>query len=134
MVCTSTRTNAKRKSPPEIRGPRRVIQQTKLDSSVVPATLGSEEVVALPLPAIPTVGQESAADTPANIEDAMVQLPWIVPQPPPIREPSPKATMPMLLRLPESGKTPAESPRYPEQSNRSPFLTPPKVINASSLV
>jgi hypothetical protein len=41
--------------------------------------------------------------------------------------------MPTLLRLPESGKTPAESRRYPERSNQSPFLTPPKVINASLL-
>ncbi len=41
--------------------------------------------------------------------------------------------MPALLCLPESGKTPAESRRYPKQSNRSPFLTPPKVINASLL-
>jgi hypothetical protein len=35
--------------------------------------------------------------------------------------------------LPEPGKTPAESRRYPERSNWSPFLTPPRVINASSL-
>jgi hypothetical protein len=73
------------------------------------------------------------ADTPANLEEATVQLPWIVPQPPPIGEPSPKATMPTLLRLPASGITPAENCRYPKRSNRSLYFTPPKVINASSL-
>ena len=104
-----------------------------MDPSVVPATLGSEEVVALPPPVVPTVGKESTANFPANIEDATVQLPWIVPQLPPIQEPSPKANMPTLLCLPESGKTPAESRCYPKQSNQSPFLTPPRVINASSL-
>ncbi len=104
-----------------------------MDPSVVPVALGSEEVVALPQPAVPTVDQESTADFPANIENATAQLPWIVPHPPPIGEPSPKAKMPTLLCLPESGKTPAESRRYPERSNRSPFLTPPRVINASSL-
>ncbi len=89
--------------------------------------------MALPPPAVPTVGQESTADFPANIEDVTAQLPWIVPQPPPIGEPSPKAAMSTLLCLPESGKTPAKSRRYPKRSNRSPFLTPPRVINASSL-
>jgi hypothetical protein len=64
------RTKAKRKSPPERRGTHLVIQQTNVDPSVLSATLGSEEVMALPLPAIPTVGQESTVDTPANIEDA----------------------------------------------------------------
>ena len=114
MVVTSTHTKAKRtkakhKTPPELLGTRPVIQQTNVDLSDVPAALGSEEVVALPPPAIPTVGQESTADFPANIEDATAQLPWIVPQPPPIGEPSPKANMPTLLCLPESGKTPAEN-------------------------
>jgi hypothetical protein len=104
-----------------------------MDPSVVSATQGSEEVMALPPPAVPTVGQESTADFPANIEDATAQLPWIVPQLPSIGEPSPKATMPTLLCLPESGKTPAESRRYPKRSNWSPFLTPLRVINASSL-
>ena len=103
------RTKAKRKTLPELLDTRPVIQQTNVDPSVIPATLGSEEVVALLPPAVPTVGQESTADFPANIEDVTAQLPWIVPQPPPIGEPSPKANMPTLLRLPESGKTPAEN-------------------------
>ncbi len=84
-------------------------------------------------PIVPTVNQESTADTPANLEEATAQLPPIVPQPPPIGEPSPKATMPTLLCLPASGITPAENCRYPKRSNRSPYYTPPKVINASSL-
>ena len=41
--------------------------------------------------------------------------------------------MPTLLCLPASGITPAENRRYPKQSNRSPYFTPLKVINASSL-
>ena len=104
LVGTLMHTKAKRTTPPERKGACPVIQQTNVDPSVVPATLGSEEVVALLPPAVPTVGQESMADFPANIEDATAQLPWIVPQPPPIGEPSPKANMPTLLCLPESGK------------------------------
>jgi hypothetical protein len=49
LVGTSTCTKAKCKSPPERKGACPVIQQTNVDPSVVPATLGSEEVVALPL-------------------------------------------------------------------------------------
>jgi hypothetical protein len=133
LVGTSTRTKAKRKSLSERKGACPVIKQTNADPPVVPATLDSKEVVALPPPIVPTVGQESTADTPANIEDATVQLPWIVPQSPPIGEPSPKATMPTLLCLPASGITPAENRCYPKQSNWSPYFTPPKVINACSL-
>ncbi len=75
LVGTSTRTKTKRtkdkrKTPPELLGARPVTQQTNVDPSVVPAALGSEEVVALPPPAVPTVGQESTAVFPANIEDA----------------------------------------------------------------
>ena len=107
--------------PPELLDGRPAIQQTNVDLSVAPAALGGEEVVAQP-PSATVVGKESTA-----------QPPWIDPQPPPIGGPSPTANMPTLLRLAESGKTPAESRRYPERNNRSPFLTPPRVINASSL-
>ena len=130
MRTKSKHTKDKRKTPPELLDACPAIHQTNVDLSVVPAAAqGSEEVVALPPPAVPTVNQESA-DFPANIKNATV---WIVPQPPPIGEPSPIANMPTLIRLPESGKTPAESCRNPKRSNRSPFLTPPRVINASSL-
>jgi hypothetical protein len=128
----SKRTKDKRKTPPELLDAPPAIQQTNVDLSVASAALGSEEVVALPPPAVPTVRQEST-DYSANIENAKAQPPWIVPQTPPIGGPSPTANMPTLLRLPESGKTPAESRQYPERSNWSPFLTPPRVINASSL-
>jgi hypothetical protein len=138
LAGTSTRTKSKRttkdkrKTPSELLDARLPIQQTNVDLSVAPAALGSEEVVALLPSADPTVGQETT-DFPMNIENAKAQLPWIVPQTPPIGGPSPTANMPTLLCLPESGKTPAESCRYPKGSNRSPFLTPPRVINASSL-
>jgi hypothetical protein len=105
LVGTSTRTKATRtkancKTLPELLDAFPVIQQTNVDPSVVPAALSSEEVVEPPPPAVPTVGQETTADFPANIEDATAQLPWIDPQSPPIGEPSPKANMPTLLRLP----------------------------------
>jgi hypothetical protein len=89
--------------------------------------------MALPPPIIPADGQEATADTLANHEEAMAQLPHIVHKPPQIGEPSPKGTMPTLLPLPASGITPAENRCYPEQRNWSPYFTPPKVINASSL-
>ena len=104
----SERTKDKRKTPPELLDARISIQQTNVDLSVAPAALGSEEVVAQPPSADPTVGQEST-DYPANIKNAKAQPPWIVPQPPPNGGPSPTANMPALLHLPESGKTPAES-------------------------
>jgi hypothetical protein len=103
-----------------------------VDLIVAPAALGGEEVVVQPPSANPTVGQEST-DFPTNIKNAKVQPPWIVPEPPPFGGPSPTANMLTLLCLPESEKTPDQSRRYPEQSNRSPFLTPPRVINSSSL-
>ncbi len=61
---TSTRTKSKhttkdkRKTPPELLDARLSIQQTNVDLSVAPAALCSEEVVALPPSADPTVGQE----------------------------------------------------------------------------
>ena len=80
LVGTSTRTKAKRtkakhKTLPELLDACPVIQRTNVDPYVVPATLGSEEVMALTPPAVCTVGQESAADFPAKIEDATAQLP-----------------------------------------------------------
>ncbi len=64
LAGTSTRTKSKctkdkRKTPPELLGARPAIQQTNVDLSVAPAALGSEEVVVLPPPADPKVGQES---------------------------------------------------------------------------
>ncbi len=84
LAGTSMRTKANRKSPPQIIGARPVIQKTNVDPPAVPATLDSEEIVVLPPPIVPAVGQESTAVTPANLEEATAQLPWIVPQPPPI--------------------------------------------------
>ncbi len=78
-------TKDKRKTPPELLDARLPIQQINVDLSVAPAALGSEEVVALPPSANPTVCQETT-DFPTNIENAKAQLPWIVPQPPPIGE------------------------------------------------
>ena len=100
LVGTSSRTKSKRtkdnrKPPPESLGGNPAIQQTNVDLSVAPAALGGEEVVAQPPSA--TVGEETTA-----------QPPWIDPQPPPIGGPSPTANMPTLLRIAESGKTPAE--------------------------
>ena len=64
----------------------------------------------------------------------MAQQPSIVPDPPKIDEPSPKGTMPMLVPLPESDISPAVvNCCYSKQNNWSPYLTPPKLINASSL-
>ena len=64
----------------------------------------------------------------------MAQQPSIVPDPPKIDEPSPKGTMPMLVPLPESDISPAVvNCRYSKQNNWSPYLTPPKLINESSL-
>ena len=77
--------------------------------------------------------QEATAEPPANRQEATAQPPPIVPEPPQIGEPSPKGTMPTLVPLPASGITPAENRRYPEQRNRSPYFTPPKLIKASSL-
>ena len=133
LAGTSTCTKAKHKSLPERKGARRIMQETNVDPPAVPTTLDSKEVLVLLPPIVPTVDQESMADTPANLEEATAQLLWIVPQPPPIGEPSPKATIPTLLCIPASGITPAENRHYPEQSNWSPYFTPPKVINASSL-
>jgi hypothetical protein len=57
MRTKSKRTKDKRKTPPELLDARHAIQQTNVDLSVAPAALlGSEEVVALPPPADPTVG------------------------------------------------------------------------------
>jgi hypothetical protein len=69
------RTKAERKSPPERKGARPVVQETHVDPHAVPATLDNEEAVALPPPIVPAVSQESTADTPANLEEAMAQLP-----------------------------------------------------------
>ena len=76
LVGTSRHTEAKRKSPPERKGAQLVIQQTNVDPLVILATLDSKEVVVLLPPTVPTVGQESTADTPANIEDKTTQLPF----------------------------------------------------------
>jgi hypothetical protein len=135
IVGTSTRTKSKhtkdnRKTPPELLDGCPAIQQTNVDLSVVAAAFGGEEVVAQPLAADSTVGKETT-DFPTNIKNAKPQPPWIDPQPPPIGGPSPTANMPTLLLLPESGKTPVQSCRYPKRTNRSPFLTPPGVINGS---
>jgi hypothetical protein len=60
--------------------------------------------------------------------------PSIVSDPAKIDELSPKGTMPTLVPLPASGISPAVVNRpYPKQNNRSLYLTPPKMINASSL-
>jgi hypothetical protein len=94
---TSTRTKSKQtqdkhKTPPELLDARPAIQQTNVDLSVVPAAaLGSEEVVALPPPAVPTVGQEST-DFPANIKNAKAQPPWIVPSRPQLERHLPQPT------------------------------------------
>ena len=64
----------------------------------------------------------------------MAQQPSIVPDPPKVVEPSPKGTMPTLGPLPESDISIAVvNCRYPERNNQSPFVTPQKLINASSL-
>ncbi len=71
---------------------------------------------------------------PADCQEFTAQQPSIVPDPPKIDEPSPKGTMPMLVPLPESDISPAVvNCCYPKQNNWSPYLTPPKLINASSL-
>ena len=71
---------------------------------------------------------------PGDCQETMVQQPSIVPNPPKFDETSPKGTMPTLVPLPGSNISPAVVNRcYPEQNNRSPFLTLPKLINASSL-
>ena len=90
---------------------------------VLPATIDSEEVVVLLPPIVLADGQEATAKPPANQEEATAQLPHVVPQ----------GTMLTLVPLPASDITPAENCRYPDQRNRSPYFTPPKVINASSL-
>ena len=71
---------------------------------------------------------------PADCQEVTAQQPSIVPDPPKIDEPSPKGTMPMLVPLPESDISPAVvNCRYSKQNNWSPYLTPPKLSNASSL-
>ena len=121
---TSRGTKVKRRyncrSPPELSGADPVIQETNVDP---PAILAHQEVTAQPPPIVPTDRQEPT-----------VQQPSIVPNPPKIDEPSPKGTMPTLVPLPASGITPAVGNWfYLEQSNWSPYLTPPQLINASSL-
>ena len=70
-----------------------------------------------------------------DCQEVMVQPPPIVPAPPLIEEPSAKGTMPTLVPLPAFGITPAMgNRRYPKRTNRSPYFTPPKKINAASLV
>ncbi len=129
LAGTSTRTKFKhttkdkRKTPPELLDARLPIQQTNVDLSVAPAALGGEEVVALPPSADPTAGQETT-DFSTNIKNAKTQPPWIVPQPPPIGGLSPTANMPTLLCLPESGKSPAESRRYPNDLIGAHFSPP----------
>ena len=80
--------------------------------------------------------QETNVEPPVVLDhqEVMAQPPPIVPAPSKIDEPSPKGTMPTLVPLPASGITPAVGNWfYLEQSNWSPYLTPPQLINASSL-
>ena len=124
LAGTSRGTKVKRrancKSPPELSGANPIIQETNVDP---PAILVRQEVTAQPPPIVP-----------ADRHKATAHQPSIVPDPPKIDEPSPKGTMPMLVPLPESDISPAVVNRcYPKQNNRSPYLTPPKLINASSL-
>jgi hypothetical protein len=66
MGTKSKRTKGNRKTPPELLDARPAIQQTNVDLSVAPAALGSEEIVAQPPSADPTVSQETI-DFPTNI-------------------------------------------------------------------
>jgi hypothetical protein len=118
---TKVKRRANRKSLPDLSGTDPVIQETpNVDP---PAILVPQEVTVQPLSIVPTDHQE-----------AMAQQLSIVPNPPKTDESSPKGTMPTLVPLPESNISPAVVNRcYPEQNNWSPYLTPPKLINASSL-
>ena len=67
-------------------------------------------------------------------QEVMAQPPLLDPALPQIEEPSAKGTIPTLVPLPASGITPAIGDwRYPKWTNWSPYFTPPKTINYTSL-